>query len=209
MDANIWIVIVILLVGVIIFLAALLFMQRRRSQQLQTRFGPEYDRAVRQYGDQKHAEEELAARERRVTRFRIVPLSRDDAARFAEAWQAVQNRFVDDPNAAVQEADREVRELMQRRGYPMGNFEQRAADLSVDHPSVVENYRAAHQIALRNEGGTASTEELRKAVVHYRAIFDELLEVGKSRHEIRESKTETQGGPRQWRLGKDLFRRQT
>ena len=206
MDTNTWIVIVALLVGVIIFLAALLITQRRRSQQLQTRFGPEYDRALRQYGDQKHAEEELAARERRVTRFRIVPLSREDAARFTEAWQAVQNRFVDDPNAAVQEADRKVRELMQRRGYPMGDFDQQAADLSVDHPNVVENYRTAHQIALRNEGGTASTEELRKAVVHYRAIFDELLEVGKSKEDTRES--ETKGGLRQWRLGKDLFRRQ-
>jgi FtsZ-interacting cell division protein ZipA len=208
MDTNAWIVIVILLVGVIIFLAALLLMQRRRSQQLQTRFGPEYDRAVRQYGDQKHAEEELAARERRVTRFRIVPLSRDDAARFAEAWQSVQNRFVDDPHAAVQEADQKVRELMQRRGYPVADFEQQAADLSVDHPIVVENYRTAHQIALRNEGGTASTEELRKAVVHYRAIFDELLEVAKPKQVIRESETEPKGGLRQWRLGKDLFRRQ-
>jgi FtsZ-interacting cell division protein ZipA len=206
MDTNTWIVIVTLLVGVIIFLAALLITQKRRSQQLQSRFGPEYDRAVRQYGDQRHAEEELAARERRVTRFRIVPLSRDDAARFAEAWQAVQNRFVDDPNAAVQEADRKVRELMQRRGYPMSDFEQQAADLSVDHPSVVENYRAAHQIALRNEGGTASTEELRKAVIHYRAIFDELLEVSKVRRDVRES--ETKGGLRQWKFGKDLFRRQ-
>jgi FtsZ-interacting cell division protein ZipA len=208
MDTNAWIVIVILLVGVIIFLVALLLMQRRRSQQLQTRFGPEYDRAVRQYGDQKHAEEELAARERRVTRFRIVPLSRDDAARFAEAWQSVQNRFVDDPHAAVQEADQKVRELMQRRGYPVADFEQQAADLSVDHPIVVENYRTAHQIALRNEGGTASTEELRKAVVHYRAIFDELLEVGKPRQPIRASETEPKGGLRQWRLGKNLFRRQ-
>ncbi len=206
MDTNIWIVIVALLVGVIIFLAGLLFTQKRRSQQLQSRFGPEYDRAVRQYGDQKHAEAELAAREKRVTRFRIVPLSREDGARFAEAWRSVQSRFVDDPHAAVQDADRRVRELMERRGYPMGDFEQRAADLSVDHPSVVENYRAAHQIALRNEGGTASTEELRKAIVHYRAIFDELLEVGNARREVQES--ERKGGLKQWKLGRDLFRRQ-
>ncbi len=206
MDTNIWIVIVALLVGVIIFLAGLLFTQKRRSQQLQSRFGPEYDRAVRQYGDQKHAEEELAARQRRVTGFRIIPLSREDAARFAESWRAVQNRFVDDPNAAVQDADRQVRELMQRRGYPMADFEQRAADLSVDHPTVVENYRAAHQVALRNEGGTASTEELRKAIVHYRAIFDELLEVGSARREVQEP--ERKGGLNQWKFGKDLFRRQ-
>jgi hypothetical protein len=205
MDTNIWIVIVALLVGVIIFLAGLLIAQKRRSQQLQSRFGPEYDRAVRQYGDQKHAEEVLAAREQRVTRFRIVPLSREDGARFTETWRAVQNRFVDDPNGAVRDADHRVRELMETRGYPMGNFEQRAADLSVDYPSVVEHYRAAHQIALLNEGGTANTEELRKAIVHYRAIFDELLEIGDAR-EVREPKRK--GGLNQWKIGKDLFRRQ-
>jgi hypothetical protein len=133
-----------------------------------------------------------------------VPLSREDAARFSEDWRTVQNRFVDDPRAAVEDADREVRELMQRRGYPMGDFEQRAADLSVDHAGVVDHYRTAHQIAVRNQGGNANTEDLRKAIVHYRAIFDELLDTG-----LRErTQDEKKGGIAQWKFGKDLFRRQ-
>jgi hypothetical protein len=206
MDTNTWIIVVAVLLGVIAILGTLLLMRERRSRRLQSRFGPEYERTLRQYGDQKHAEEELALRERRVTSFRIVPLSREDAARFAEGWRSVQNRFVDDPKAAVMEADRQVRALMERRGYPMGDFEQRAADLSVDHASVVEHYRAAHQIALREEGGTASTEDLRKAIVHYRAIFDELLETGGARREVREA--QRKGGLKQWRIGKDIFRRQ-
>jgi hypothetical protein len=117
----------------------------------------------------------------------------------------VQNRFVDDPKAAVEDADRQVRDLMQRRGYPMGDFEQRAADLSVGHAEVVEHYRTAHQIAVRNQGGNATTEDLRKAIVHYRAIFDDLLEVGRPRERAQEEK---KGGFAQWKFGKDLFRRQ-
>jgi hypothetical protein len=206
MDTNIWIVIVAALGGVIVILVALLITQRQRSSQLKTRFGPEYDRAVGRYGNQKEAEEQLAARERRVTAFRIVPLSREDAARFNEAWRAVQNRFVDDPNAAVEDADRQVRELMHRRGYPMADFEQRAADLSVDHAAVVDHYRLGHEIALRNQSGTVSTEELRKAIVHYRAIFAELLEVGTPGQEVRQSYKK--GGSTQWKFAKDLFRRE-
>jgi len=205
MDTNAWIV-VAFLVAVIIVLATLLVMRERRSRQLQSRFGPEYDRTVREYGEQKHAEEELATRERRVSRLRIVPLSREDSVRFAESWRAVQNRFVDDPKAAVDEADRQVRALMSKRGYPTGDFEQRAADLSVDHAAVVEHYRTAHQIALQNEGGTAGTEDLRKAIVHYRAIFDALLETGAARRDVREAQRKE--GSNRWRIGKDIFRRQ-
>jgi len=204
MDTNVWIIISVVLAAAVIILAAMLFTQRR-SGQLQKRFGPEYERTVSRHGSQKEAEEELIARERRVTRFRIVPLSREDAARFSEDWRAVQNRFVDDPRAAVEDADRQVRELMQRRGYPMGDFEQRAADLSVDHAEMVEHYRAAHQIAVRNQGDNVTTEDLRKAIVHYRAIFDELLEVGRPRERAQEEK---KGGFAQWKFGKDLFRRQ-
>lgn len=204
MDTNVWIIISVVLAAAVIILAAMLFTQRR-SGQLQKRFGPEYERTVSRHGSQKEAEEELIARERRVTRFRIVPLSREDAARFSEDWRAVQNRFVDDPKAAVEDADRQVRELMQRRGYPMGDFEQRAADLSVDHAEMVEHYRAAHQIAVRNQGDNVTTEDLRKAIVHYRAIFDELLEVGRPRERAQEEK---KGGFAQWKFGKDLFRRQ-
>ena len=119
MDINIWIIISIVLAAAVIVLGAMLFTQRRRSGQLQQRFGPEYERTVNRYGSQKDAEEELIERERRVKRFQIVPLSREDAARFSEDWRGVQNRFVDDPKAAVEDGDRQVRALMQRRGYPM------------------------------------------------------------------------------------------
>ena len=206
MDTNMWIIVVAVLLGVIAILGALLLMRERRSRRLQSRFGPEYERTVRQYGDQKHAEEELTRRESRVTSFRIVPLSREDRAHFAEGWRRVQNGFVDDPKSAVMEADRQVRALMERRGYPMTDFEQRAADLSVDHASVVEHYRSAHQIALRQEGGTVGTEDLRKAIIHYRAIFDELLDTGAARREVREA--QRKGGLKQWTIGRNIFRRQ-
>jgi hypothetical protein len=150
--------------------------KRRQSQRLQQRFGPEYVRMVNELGDRHKAEAELVAREKRVERFNITPLTPADAARFGQAWNALQSRFVDDPKAAAVQADRLVYELMAKRGYPMGDFERRAADISVEHPDVVANYRAARAIALRDERGQASTEELRKAVVHYRALFQELLE---------------------------------
>jgi hypothetical protein len=150
--------------------------KRRRSQRLQQRFGPEYARTVNELGDRTKAEAELAAREKRVERFNITPLAPADAARCAQAWNELQLRFVDDPKAAVARADRMVHEVMTKRGYPMGDFERRAADISVDYPSVVANYRAARAVALRAERGEASTEELRKAVVHYRALFQKLLE---------------------------------
>lgn len=204
MDTSVWIVISIVLAGIVIVLAAMLFMQQRRSSQLHERFGPEYERAIGRHGSQKDAEEELLARERRVTRFRIVALSREDAARFSQAWRRVQSRFVDDPKGAVEDADRQVRELMERRGYPMADFEQRAADLSVDHAEMVAHFRQAHQIAVRNQAGIVDTEELRKAIVHYRAIFDELLEVGRTKDRGQQKK----GGVTQWKFGRDLFRRQ-
>ncbi len=154
--------------------------KRRHSQHLQQRFGPEYARRVNEFGDRAKAEAELAAREKRVERLNVTQLTPADAARFAQAWNALQARFVDDPKGALAEADRLVHELMTKRGYPMADFERRAADVSVDHPSVVANYRAARAVALRDERGEASTEELRKAVVHYRALFQELLEVAPS-----------------------------
>jgi hypothetical protein len=154
--------------------------KRKRSQRLQQRFGPEYARMVNELGDRTKAEAELAAREKRVERFNIIPLAPADAARFAQAWNELQIRFVDDPKAAVAQADRVVYEVMTKRGYPMADFERRAADISVDYPGVVANYRAARAVVLRDERGQASTEELRKAVVHYRALFQELLEVSPS-----------------------------
>ena len=154
--------------------------KRRQSRRLQQRFGPEYEHTVNEFGDRAKAEAELAAREKRVERLNVTQLTPADAARFAQAWNALQARFVDDPKAAVAQADRLVHELMTKRGYPMGDFERRAADISVDYPEVVANYRAARAVALRDERGQPSTEELRKAVVHYRALFQELLEVSPS-----------------------------
>ena len=153
--------------------------RRKESLRLQQRFGPEYVRLVNEIGRSK-AEAELAAREERVETLDIVPLSTADATRFKQAWVAIQARFVDDPRTSVVEADHLVYDLMAKRGYPMGDFEHRAADISVDHPAVVSNYRAARAIALRDERGESTTEELRKAVVHYRALFQELLEVRES-----------------------------
>jgi hypothetical protein len=151
--------------------------KRKQSATLRQRFGPEYDRTVNELGNRSKAEAELEARQKRVARLTIVPLTVAEASRFQQAWGAAQARFVDDPKAAVIEADRLVYELMAKRGYPMGDFEARAADISVDHPGVVSNYRAARAIALADERGQADTELLRRAVVHYRELFDELLEV--------------------------------
>jgi len=150
--------------------------RRRRTEQLRRRFGPEYDRTVRDAGNVAAAEMRLHAREKRVDRMRIRPLSSDDAARFGTAWKSVQARFVDDPKGAVTEADRLVGEVMRSRGYPVGDFDQRIEDISVDHPNVVMNYRAARDIAQDHARGRASTEDLRQAMVHYRALFTELLE---------------------------------
>jgi len=165
-------------------LVAWFIYQRVQSQKLQQRFGPEYGRTVDRLGSQTKAEAELRARERRVEKFNIVPLAPAEAARFRQAWNVLQSHFVDDPKGAVVQADALVRELMLKRGFPMGDFERRAADISVDHPVVVENYRAAQGIAERAARGEADTEELRNAVVHYRAIFNELLEVGDMKQDI-------------------------
>jgi len=167
-------VLIVALIAVIAWASA----QRRRKEslRLQQRFGAEYVRLVNEVGRPK-AEAELAAREKRVASLTLEPLPPADAAKFRDAWVAIQARFVDDPKTSVVEADHLVYDLMAKRGYPMGDFERRAADISVDHPAVVSNYRAARAIALRDERGETTTEELRKAVVHYRALFQELLEV--------------------------------
>jgi hypothetical protein len=151
------------------------FLRRRHSTELRESFGPEYDRTIERTGERKEAERELDHRRERVSQLEIRPLPPGEAERFSRDWQQVQNRFVDEPPGAVSEADRLVTELMQRRGYPMADFEQRAADLSVDHPEVVENYRSGHALAARVRDGGASTEDLRQAMVHYRTLFDDLL----------------------------------
>jgi hypothetical protein len=176
MDNPVVIVLAIALV-VAIGAAVWLYMRNRQSEQLQDRFGPEYDRTLSERHDQRQAERELKAREERVDQLNIRPLERDERDRFAERWQAVQARFVDEPTGATDDADQLVGEVMATRGYPVGDFEQRAADVSVNHPRVVEHYRAAHMIAMRNTRGDADTEELRQALVHFRALFEDLLEV--------------------------------
>jgi hypothetical protein len=173
-----WIIIAAVVVFALLALAAWFLSQKKKqSERLQERFGPEYGRTVGELGGRAKAEAELKAREKRVEHLAITPLAPAEAARFGEAWNALQARFVDNPQGVVVQADQLVRELMLKRGYPMVDFEHRAADISVDHPTVVENYRAARTIAARDERGEADTEELRKAVVHYRVLFDEMLEV--------------------------------
>lgn len=161
----------------LIVLGAWLLMRNTHTKRLEQRFGAEYHRAVARLGSRSKAEAELAAREMRVRSLHIVPLPPADAARFTQEWKAVQTRFVDDPKAALGEADQLVRELMQLRGYPMTDFERCAEDLSVDHASVVEHFRAAAAIAEADRLGQADTEALRRALVHYRELFQELLEV--------------------------------
>ncbi len=170
------IVIVVIAVIVVAILAWSLY-RERRSRNLRTRFGPEYEHAVREYGGRSKAEEALVARQKRVEKIHIRPLPAEERDRFADQWHEVQSRFVDDPPGSIQEADRLVNQVMQARGYPMADFEVRAEDLSVEHPHVVRNYRAAHAIALKRDKGEASTEDLRKALVYYRDLFDELLGV--------------------------------
>ena len=168
---------VVIVVIAVIAVAGILFfaMRRRRSQNLRERFGPEYDRVVKQQGDPRKAEGVLEFREKRRGKFTIRPLAAADRSSFVLRWNEVQSRFVDDPRGAVTVAESLVSEVMQARGYPIGEFEQRAADISVDYPVVVENYRAAHAIAQRHSAGQASTEDLRQAMVHYRKLFQELL----------------------------------
>ena len=164
------------LVALAVVVIAFVLTRKRRTDELRGKFGPEYERLVRQRGDAGTAERELDDRIQRVKQLHIKPLSPEHRDRFADAWRSDQARFVDDPKGAVVEADRLVADLMQVRGYPVGDFEQRAADVSVDHPHVVQNYRVAHDIAVREQRGQASTEDLRVAMVHYRALFEDLLD---------------------------------
>src|SRR5438876_7781721 len=187
-DTLTWVILAGILVVAVIALAAWLYYQKKQSRNLQKRFGPEYSRTVHELGSRTKAESELKARQKRVEHLNIVPLQPAEAARFSQAWKVLQRRFVDNPKGVVVQADRLVRELMLKRGYPMGDFAHRAADISVDHPSVVENYRAAQAIALRDERGEATTEDLRKAVVHYRALFNELLEARAGKEVVTERK---------------------
>ena len=169
-------IIIGLAVIVIAGVAAWLFFRKRRTGRLRTQFGgAEYDHTVKEDGSRRHAEAVLKERTERVEGLNIRPLAAGDRERFVELWRRVQARFVDGPGGAVTEADQLLRDVMSTRGYPVTDFEQRAADISVDHPLVMENYRTAHAIAVRQTQGRANTEDLRQAMIHYRTLFEELV----------------------------------
>ena len=172
----------LMLAGVVILVIAVvawLYVQKRRSTtaSLRQKFGPEYERAVHQQGSERKAEAKLADRQERVKKLNVRDLDPMEREHFSKQWESVQSRFVDSPRGAVTEADDLVSSLMKTRGYPVSDFDQRAADISVDHPRVVENYRSGHDIALRVGKNGASTEDLRAAMIHYRSLFEELVQV--------------------------------
>lgn len=173
MDPKIIVLVVVVVAAVIAI--GWIVSRRRRTDALRNRFGPEYERTVREQGPAK-AESALLERKQRVDKFEIRHLGAAERERFITEWRHVQTRFVDDPRGSVNAADDLVIRVMQARGYPMSDFDQRAADISVDHPRMVDNYRAAHEIALRHRRGEATTEDLRNAIIYYRSLFDELLQ---------------------------------
>lgn len=168
--------VIALAVIVVVGIAAWLFFRKRRTERLRTQFGgAEYNRAVKEDGSRRHAEAGLKERTERVESLNIRPLAPGDRTRFVDSWSRIQARFVDGPGGAVTEADQLLGDVMSTRGYPVSDFEQRAADISVDHPTVLENYRTAHEIAVRQTQGQANTEDLRQAMIHYRTLFEELV----------------------------------
>ncbi|SDT68828.1 hypothetical protein [Actinoplanes derwentensis] len=167
---------IVLIVVVLLVLAAAVFgVQAARRRKLQQTFGPEYDRVVADTGSRSEAEKELTERTKRHAQLELTPLSSESRARYATAWEEVQIRFVDNPGEAVATADELVTRLIAERGYPTGDYDERLADLSVEHAATLEHYRDAHEISRRSQAGEAATEDLRQALVHYRALFAELL----------------------------------
>jgi hypothetical protein len=175
MDTRLIIALIVVAL-IVIGLGAWFFARRKKTERLRERFGPEYDKVVRTLQSQERAEAELSQREKRVRKFNIVSLPQVERARYQKNWLVIQSRFVDQPESAVAEANQLVQEVIPRCGYPLTDFEQSAADISVDHPRVVDNFRAANRIAERSERAAATTEELRQALVHYRILFEDLLE---------------------------------
>jgi hypothetical protein len=171
------IIAVILALAFVGAILALFLARRKNSEKLQEKFGSEYDLAVQTQGDEKKAQTELKERQRHVDALDIRPLSVTERERYLADWAAVQSKFVDEPGQAIVDADHLIMEVMQLRAYPVSDFEQRAADLSVNYPALVSNYRAARVIALRNEQKQADTEELRQAMIYYRSLFEELLAI--------------------------------
>jgi hypothetical protein len=174
-----YIIIIAVVLGLVVMGAILgpIFARRKRSERLHDHFGPEYARTVRALGDEKKAQTELEERQKYVEALDIHPLSVSEREHYLAEWTAVQSKFVDEPGQAIVDADRLIMEVMQMRAYPVSDFEQRAADLSVSYPALVSNYRAAREIAIKNEQHQADTEELRQAVIYYRSLFEELLAI--------------------------------
>jgi hypothetical protein len=168
------IIIGLIVVGIVSIFAAL-FLIKHKTERLRTRFGPEYARAIEESGGRRKAEAGLEQREKRVESFAIRPLAASDRERYIASWHKIQTEFVDDPKNSVTQADQLLGDVMSTRGYSLSDFEQRSADISVDHPLVVQNYRSAHEIAVRHASGQATTEDLRQAMIHYRTLFDELV----------------------------------
>ena len=175
MNSTILIVTVVLILVIFGAILGVGFSRRKRSEVLQDHFGPEYDHTVQAMGDVKKAQTALDERQKHVKALDIHPLSGTDRERYLADWAAVQSKFVDEPGQAIIDADRLIIEVMQLRAYPVSDFEQRAADLSVNYPALVTNYRAARAIAIKNEQHQADTEELRQAMIYYRSLFEELL----------------------------------
>lgn len=170
LEIGLGLVVLVLLAGL-----AVLIMRNRQHANLRSKFGSEYDRTVEEAGSSRKAEAELQEREKRVASFSLRRLSPQQTDMFTDGWMKVQNQFVDDPQGAVSRADVLLTEVMEARGYPIVDFDRRSADLSVYHPEVVQNYRSAHDIAIRHARGEADTEDLRQAMIHYRALFEELV----------------------------------
>jgi hypothetical protein len=176
MDTEMWIAIALAVAIILIAVIAWMAMSRRRTTALRGQFGPEYDRTVEASDDRRAAENELADRRSRREQLNIRPLTPAARTRYSDQWREVQARFVDQPAVALAQADELVSSVMRDRGYPMDDFDQRAADISVDYPMVVENYRHAHRISTSVGSNQASTEDMRQGLIHYRALFAELLD---------------------------------
>jgi cytoskeletal protein RodZ len=174
-NTTLTIIIVFVVLGIIGAIVGQVFVRRTRAKQLHDHFGPEYDHTVQTMGSAKKAQTELEERQKHVEALDIRPLSVSERERYLADWKAVQSKFVDEPGQAIEAADRLIKEVMQVRAYPVSDFEQRAADISVAYPALVSNYRVAREIAIKNEQHQADTEEMRQAMIHYRSLFDELL----------------------------------
>ncbi len=175
MNTTYFIIAVVLILVIVGVIMGLILARRKRSQQFHDKYGPDYDRTVKTMGNEKKAQTEMDERQKHVETLNIRPLSASERDHYLAEWNTIQAKFIDQPGQATVEADHLIQQVMQMRAYPISDFEQRAADISINYPDLVSNYRAAREIALKNGLHQADTEELRQALVYYRSLFDELL----------------------------------